>query len=274
MQIYKEKSKYSGKNEIFLNLFNDFMLDSQKFVRVSALEVFGPFISHLEKDELKANLFDFFKNSLEEYYFNIKEFGLDHQSNFYFNIKYNCAYNFPAILFCYGKQNWSQLKKIYSDLANDSDIKVKKCIISSFHEIVKLLDVDNVENDLLPIYDQFLTSFNEEIKNLSLKKLPLFMKFLNSDLRSKYRNHFQIYNLDFIINDINKIKWRNKIEIIENYENYFDVFESDLIKDKMINLVFYFCKDDVRSSIIIDFNRFTLLGKKVQSFYQKCLLIS
>lgn len=245
MNIHKEKSKYFGKNETFLNLFNDFILDSQKFVRVAALEVFGPFISHLEKDELKSNYFDFFKNTLEEYYFNVKEFGLEHQSNFYSSIKYYCAYNFPAVIYCYGKQNWSQLKKVYTALANDTDIKVRKCIISSFHEIVKLLDVEDVENDLLHIYDRYLNCIDEEIRNMALKKLPVFLKFLNSEYRLKYRNYFQLYNLDPIINNVKKMKWRNKIEIIENYENYYDVYGNDIIIEKIVPLIFYYCKDEV-----------------------------
>ena len=244
MTIYKKKSNYSAKNEIFLELFNNFVLDSQKFVRVAVLEIFGPFISHLEKEELHQTYFDFFKNSLEEYFFNVKEFNLETQSSFYLSIKYNWAYNFPALIFCYGKEYWHMVKRIYSELAKDNHLKVKKCIISSFHELVKLLDEDDVKNDLLPLYDDFITSTNNEIRSLALKKLPCFMNHLKPDFRMKYRNYFKIYNIDFILN---QAKWRSKIEILENYENYFDLFENEIILNRIIPLVVKFCRDEVFS---------------------------
>ena len=52
------------------------------------------------------------------------------------NIGYYLAYNFPAILYCYGSEHWPKLKPIYIDFCFESDIKIRKSIISSFHEFI------------------------------------------------------------------------------------------------------------------------------------------
>ena len=203
---------------------------------------------------MKPSYFEFYKNSLEEYYFNVKNFGLDNQSSFYLCLKYYCAFNLPAIVYCYGKESWPNLKKIYAELSLDNDIQVIRCIISSFHEIVKLLDEVDVEQDLLIIFDRFLKCKNYEIRRYALEKLPMCLKYLNSDLRIKYRNYFRIYDPDFICDDL---EWRGKIEITENYENYFEVFEMDIITERMIPLIYKFCEDEVifyiNNFIFVDF---------------------
>jgi len=67
---------------------------------------------------------------------------------------YYCAFNFPAVLLCYGPETWSVLKQVYLLLANERDKKVKITIASSIAEVAALLDDSIVEKDLLPIFDK------------------------------------------------------------------------------------------------------------------------
>ena len=68
---------------------------------------------------------------------------------------YFCAYNFPAVLVCYGPECWSELKAVYLNMANEREKKVKKSIASSISEVAQLLDPAIVEKDILPIFDKF-----------------------------------------------------------------------------------------------------------------------
>lgn len=78
---------------------------------------------------------------------------------------YYCAYNFPAVLLCYGPDKWSELRGVYLSMANERDKKVKKSLASSIAEIANLLDTQTVEKDLLQIFDKF---YKDERKIITL----------------------------------------------------------------------------------------------------------
>jgi len=81
---------------------------------------------------------------------------------------YYCAFNFPAVLYCYGPENWEQLKGVYLYMANERDKKVKTSIASSIAEVAQLIDSSLVEKDILPIFDKF---YRDESKNNTLYTL-------------------------------------------------------------------------------------------------------
>ncbi len=88
IQLFKNKSERQSINikpnyEFFITTFNNFIFDQQKYVRSSALEIIGRFISILNKEDLSQQFFDFYKNTIEEYFFNVKEFGLETEAKFY-----------------------------------------------------------------------------------------------------------------------------------------------------------------------------------------------
>ncbi len=68
---------------------------------------------------------------------------------------YYCAYNFPAVLYCFGSENWHILKGVYLNMANEREKKVKKSIACSIAEVAQLLDTSIVEKDILPIFERF-----------------------------------------------------------------------------------------------------------------------
>ena len=88
------------------------------------------------------------------------------------NMGYYFAYNFPAILYCYGSEHWQDLKPIYIDFCFEEDTKIRRSIVVSFHEISKIIGQEITENELLPIYDTFLNSNDKIEKNLSIRYLP------------------------------------------------------------------------------------------------------
>lgn len=246
MMIYnKEKSNYNHSNEDFLIIFRSFILDPQKYVRSQVIEIFGQFIYQLEKNELDEQFFNFYKNSLEEYFFNVKEFGIETEVNFYNGIIFNCAYNFPSVLYCFGEEYWHKLKEVYSNLANDKNEKVIMTIISSFHEIAKIVGPNLIESDLLPIYDSFLSHRSENVRNFSFKNLPKLIALMNSTTRTQYLKYLPIFDIDSLNKSRNKYNWRKKIEVLENYSLYFHLFEDDFIWSNIISLCINLTLDNV-----------------------------
>ena len=181
----------------FISLIELLTKDKEKYVRYNILEKIGYIIEPLDKEELSIELLKFYEKSAKEYYSNKKKklptgvnIGINmmkkksqdlEDTNFIFNslkdkndieideikkklsdenIGYYLAYNFPAILYCYGSEYWPKLKPIYIDFCFETDMKIRKSIISSFHEVSKIIGQNITENELLPIYDTFLGSTN------------------------------------------------------------------------------------------------------------------
>lgn len=247
MIFNKENSNYTSKNDEFKNIFINFILDPQKYVRLAAIESFGQFIYQLEKDELDDQFFNFYKNSLEEYFFNVKEFGIETEMNYYGNIVFNCAYNFPAVLYCYGSSYWPKLKDIYFNLANDINDKVNNTILSSIHEVAKIIGPDLLDSDLLHVYDSFLSQRKEHIRNTAIKNLPKLMSLMSTDSKKKYIKYLQVYNLKAFENLSfrSRSNWRKKVDILEGYRSYSHLFDTDYIWNELIPLCIQFTFDDV-----------------------------
>ena len=251
LKIYKEKADSFIKNEInydkkkisikhYLNLIDKLVLDDQKFVRKTILEKIGEIITSISKeyDELPIKLFNFYKESAENYYFNkSKIMNSDINSvntintistvasngvrikystediNFYF------AYNFPAILYVYGKDYWPKLRKLYGNLCNEPSPKIRSSIISSFYEICKILDKENIEIDLLQYYDIFLESEDNKERNIAIRHLPKILNLVSKETRQKYLKYFEAVsifkdNQGEKVRNFNFINWKNKLDVL------------------------------------------------------------
>jgi hypothetical protein len=55
------------------------------------------------------------------------------------DIPYECAYNFPAILYSFGSEKWPKLLETYVKLIKLNDRRVKIAIAASLHELAKIL---------------------------------------------------------------------------------------------------------------------------------------
>ena len=282
LKIYKEKADEYIKNEInydkkklsvkhYINLIEKLSLDDQKFVRHTILEKIGEIITSISKDydELPIKLFNFYKESAENYYFNkSKIMNSDTSSentiktistinskgvrvkystddiNFYF------AYNFPAVLYIFGKEYWPKLRKIYSNLCNESNPKIRSSIISSFDEICKIIDKENIEIDLLQYYDIFLESEDNKEKNIAIRHLPKILNLVSKETRQKYLKYFEAVsifkdNQGEKIRNFNFISWKNKLDVIEGILCYFNLYDTNTIYKFIIPQCIIFCLDRI-----------------------------
>ena len=282
LKIYKEKVDNFIKNEVnydkkkmsikhYLNLIDKLVLDDQKFVRNTILEKIGEIITSISKeyDELPIKLFNFYKESAENYYFNkSKIMNTDLNSVYTINtvttissngtkIKYSTedinfyfAYNFPAILYVYGKDFWPKLRKIYGNLCNEPSPRIRSSIMSSFYEICKIIDKENIEIDLLQYYDIFLESEDNKEKNIAIRHLPKILNLVSKETRQKYLKYFDAVsifkdNQGEKIRNFNFINWKNKLDVLEGILCYYNLYDNNTIYKLIIPQCITFCLDKI-----------------------------
>ena len=280
----ENNEKKSAKK--FVSLIEKLIHDKEKYVRYNILEKIGPIIEPLNKEELSLELLKFYKYSVEDYYKRKKKqlpSGMtvgnnilkrksveDEDLNSFTvinskndneieeikkqlseeNMGYYFAYNFPAILYCYGSEHWPDLKSIYIDFCFEADTKIRRSIVVSFHEISKIIGQSITENELLPIYDTFLNSTDKIEKNLSIRYLPKILMQVSKEKKKRYFKYLEaasifIDNIGSKVRNFNFINWKNKLDVIEGILCYYNLYENDIIYKSIFPQCISFCLDDI-----------------------------
>jgi len=52
---------------------------------------------------------------------------------------FQCAYNFPGIVYVFGVTRWNDLKELYQKLLKLNEVSIKRTLAYSLHEICKML---------------------------------------------------------------------------------------------------------------------------------------
>ena len=270
IQDNKKVKNYSPKN--FVSLIEKLTKDKDNNVKFTIIEKIGEIIASLDKEELSNELFNFYKKFAEKYYeekknqlplgattqtgsgshnssgtnlFLKKEDSddideINNMENEYNKqitedeLNYYLAYNFPAILYCYGKKSWPELKNIYYDFCFEEDLKIRLSIVASFHEIVNILGKEITENELIPIYDKFLESNEKYEQKLAIKNLPKILLKVSKSLKERYFKYFEpvsifIDNTGSKVRNFNFINWKNKLNVIEGILCYYNLYDNDVI---------------------------------------------
>ena len=251
--IYELKEKYKKENNEYdkaesfvlkiIKMIEKFIEDKKKKVRMFLIEKIGEIIKPLDKNELSEKLFDFYVKTIEEYY-EYEEVSENKKIiNYYF------AYNFPAVLFYYSSDCWEKLKNVYILLCKDKDINVRGSIINSFYEITKILGKEITQNELLPLYDQFLEHKDfSYTKILAEKNLPRILANLDNEIKEKYKNNENIGFNNIITKEtnlINKLNQNKKILYIKNILNYYKLYDNDTIYNNILPKCLYFTLDTI-----------------------------
>ena len=288
IKIYKEKMNIRKNNDNknsdikldpgsvknFLGLIEKLILDKDKNVRDTIIEYIGELINPLDKEELPQKIFDFYKNYINEFYYNKELISSNNNSTNINNTKnkgekkdeknkkeekekdkkenvnYYFAYNFPAILYCYGKEAWPKLNTLFFNLCKEKDLKVRRSIIASFHEVSKIVGEKITEEELLPLYDNYLNSKSPLEKNFAIKNLPKILSGVNKEIKEKYFKYFDAVSI-FQQNMSSKVRnffftnWRNKIDVVEGILCYYHLYDKEIIYKSILPQCINFCFDDV-----------------------------
>ena len=215
-----------------VEIYKGFVNDPKNHVKISALDIFGEFISLIKKDE-KDNY-----NDLLNFYIS---FIMDHKSSKGENdnkIFSKCAYNFPAVLLFWGKENWEKLKPCYEKMINETDPKISISLASSIGEVSNILGNEITENDLLKFVSKFLASSNKDIPVKILGILPTIIKNINNEEKSKC----YLENIKIMISPSEK--WRKKLEYAKIIGLYHHTYPDETIYKRVFPIALSLCFDN------------------------------
>ncbi|OMJ92838.1 hypothetical protein SteCoe_4286 [Stentor coeruleus] len=194
-----------------LPFYETLLNDKSNSVRQSGLMQIGPCIHNC-----KTKVPDFLMNLYIEMSRNTSNKG---------EIQYHVAYYFPGVLQRLGKSSWNILSQVYNNIIDESDAKTKKCLISSVHEIGKILEIDMSTSELVPIYERVLS---ESIisKQLVLPVLSKFLKVIRQDARVNFLKYIKsMYKIS--------ASWRIRLMVAEQLEDFIELFEIDIVINEL-----------------------------------------
>ena len=260
-ELNKEKDKEENKiikdyETKIIAIIENFIEDKNEKVRFYLIEKIGEIIKPIPENYLSEKLFNFYIKSIEEYYSNEENLinnKLEQDMNNY-NIKINFYfwYNFPAILFKYGKEKWNELSNIYKYITKEDDIIVINTIISSFYEISKILGKEITVKELLPLYNNFLENNNNYlIKDLAEKHLYKILSILDKETREEYFNKYNIGFNSILKSEqennylINSFIQNKKISYLKNILTFYQLYDNDTIYKDILSKCVYFSFDPI-----------------------------
>ena len=90
------------------------------------------------------------------------------------------AYNIPGLLYLEGPQLWDQIRGMYNELSTKGELRTRKTLASSFHEVAKILK----SNSLIAIFHDFCNDI-EEIRRAVLANIEVIMPCIPQQERSR-----------------------------------------------------------------------------------------
>jgi serine/threonine-protein phosphatase 4 regulatory subunit 1 len=170
-------SPLEKKGQALADIYYRFLKDpSSKIVRGTAFQNIGPFIAALkEMKDIDQRIIDFYVSTT------------DSSSNK--DVCYYSSYNFPAFIYTLGREHWEEFRKIYVKLAKFNDVRIKKTLSHSIHELAHILGTEITEADLVPVMERFLKDGVNEIRVGALKNLHIFL----AEVLPENRHHFIKY---------------------------------------------------------------------------------
>ncbi|CAG8648178.1 11955_t:CDS:2, partial [Dentiscutata heterogama] len=151
-----------------------------------------------------------------------------------------CAFNFPAVVLTLGESSWDDLKDTYIPLTRDMQIKVRRTLACSLHEIAKVIGPTKTENDLLNVFTYYLDDI-DEVKSGLIVHLAAFIECLPQSTRNNY-----LPSLNDVWDGV-KNHWRLRDEITKQIPALCRLFDEQCVLNHILPLTIRAVKDEVAS---------------------------
>eukprot|EP01022_Parablepharisma_sp_SALTPOND_P033017 TRINITY_DN88052_c0_g1_i1.p1 TRINITY_DN88052_c0_g1~~TRINITY_DN88052_c0_g1_i1.p1 ORF type:complete len:729 (-),score=60.12 TRINITY_DN88052_c0_g1_i1:3672-5789(-) len=216
--------------EVKLTVLTSIMLallqDISQWVQRAALQRLGEFIATLMPSIIPTNLVDSYATMAV-----VK--GSDEEE-----VVYQCAYNFPAVLYACGKSQWEKLRNIYLSLWDLDSDKVTHTLCCSIHEIAKILGSETASDELLPIFLERVQDIDENLIPL-LENASDMLSMANEDQEEEF-----LENLQNLLEDSGK-KWRVREAIANHLFDYAKHYTPSIVFKKFWGIAMMLCGDNV-----------------------------
>ncbi|KAF1326682.1 Protein phosphatase 2a regulatory subunit, partial [Globisporangium splendens] len=157
----------SDRGPLLIPLFDSFIKDTSRWVRMAAFQNLGPFLAALEKEHVTDELIEYFLSMATTASHQLGGSGEA-------DIKFHCAFSFPAIVTILGPSEWHRLSPTFELLSNDTFWKIRRTFAHSLHELARVLGQETTENQLSTAFDSYL----HDVKDVKLGAMMHFADFL------------------------------------------------------------------------------------------------
>ncbi|RHZ46846.1 hypothetical protein Glove_606g137 [Diversispora epigaea] len=149
-----------------------------------------------------------------------------------------CAYNFPAVVLTLGESRWDDLKGTYVSLTRDMQIKVRRSLACSIHEIAKVIGPTKTKEDLLNVFSLYLVDA-DEVKSGLIEHLAAFIECLPQSNRNEY-----LPTLNDVWEGVSS-QWRLRNEIAKQISELCRLFDEQNVINHILPLTIKAIKDSV-----------------------------
>ncbi|KDO35750.1 hypothetical protein SPRG_18895 [Saprolegnia parasitica CBS 223.65] len=217
-------------------LFTAFSHDASKWVRIAAYQQLGPYLSTLPPHEITETL----TTSYADMATRPTALLL---SGAEADMKFHCAYNFPAVLHTLGRDGWLRIARAFEALTVDGFWKVRRTLAHSLHEIARILGPEMTEAHLTSAFDTFLQDI-DDVKMGSITHFADFLAAISPTARHEYLAVLAEFN-DFQAHSKFKLKWRFRGLISEQLPAICTLFPPADTFAIVAPLIFQLVTDDV-----------------------------
>jgi len=168
---------------------------TSKLVRGTAFQNIGPFIAAFKKGKDIAQI----DQKIVDFYINTSEASNNK------DVCFHASFNFPAFVLVFGRDEWPRFQSLYQKLNKMEDLKIKKTLAASIHELAIILGPKYTELDLLPCMERFLKNKNMDIRMAALKNMHIFLKEVSEEKRTGFIKYI-VQTFD----EAGKTEWRLK----------------------------------------------------------------
>ena len=187
---------------------------TSKLVRGTAFQNIGPFIAAFKKGKDIAQI----DQKIVDFYINTSEASNNK------DVCFHASFNFPAFVLVFGRDEWPRFQSLYQKLNKMEDLKIKKTLAASIHELAIILGPKYTELDLLPCMERFLKNKNMDIRMAALKNMHIFLKEVSAEKRAGFIKYI-VQTFD----EAGKTEWRLKQVLAQNLGNYAELFDNNTV---------------------------------------------
>ncbi|OQS00110.1 hypothetical protein THRCLA_06221 [Thraustotheca clavata] len=228
----------STRSTALIPAFTAFSTDASKWVRIAAYQQLGPFLATLPPEEITDALITSYADMATR----PTALMLGGAEA---DMKYHCAFNFPAVLHTLGKDGWPRISRAFEALTIDGFWKVRRTLAHSLHEIAKILGPEMTEKHLTSPFESFMQDI-DDVKMGSIQHFAAFIENVSPDARQEYLSILSEFN-DFQEHSKFKLKWRFRGLISEQLPAICSLFPPQDTFNVVVPLVFQLVMDDVAS---------------------------
>lgn len=205
----------SDRGPLLVPLFDKFVSDSSRWVRMAAFQNLGPFIAALEPDDVSDELVDHFLSMATTV---SNQLGGSGEAD----LKFHCAFSFPAIVTILGPSAWPKLAPTFDVLSTDAFWKIRRTFAYSLHELARVLGQDATEAQLATAFDSYLHDM-DDVKLGAMMHFADFLAHVSPAFRESYLSVLTAFNSSAA----DATKWRVREVVSRQLAQLCEIFTRD-----------------------------------------------